>query len=795
MHVIKPIYILLDICCCFLFIQSIWPSAMTTKKEKLLKKYLDKKKKQRNRDKLYAQIVALNRSCHAEESAGCERKCEKEDEKQEENEATENSDERDVMMNEDDNRVMEEYLWDVHVRNIGETDKEEMKKNEDILVEVSQEDNTEVSNVEICEQDTTHMVSREHETRLFGNRLPDVEKHRKKLPIYYEQSEIIYAARRASMLFIKGSAGCGKTTQVPQFLYEGGIGVHGVIGITQPRRLSAISVSSRINKETNDKLCGYRIKYESTVTSDTKIEVMTDGVLIREIQKDFLLSRYSVIIVDEVHERSVNIDLLISIIPRIMKLRKQRGNELKLVLMSATGEIEEFKEFLGDMDVFECPEQTFPVSVFYEEKTETDYLSSAYARIKKIMLAEVGSGRKRRGGIRGCDGVGSGTCNDKDAAILVFLTSKQDIYQLKSMLDSSGLDISVLPLHSSLSRAEQDLVFDKTDGRKVILSTNIAETSITIPDVVFVIDCGKVKNRVVDQEGLVKYSVDFITKSSAVQRTGRVGRTGPGVCYRLYSGEAYAMFHDCMKPQMLREPLDAVVLTLLSLGITNIYRFPFLCRPETEALDGSIRQLQNLGAIDKEKRLTDVGMMMSKYPIEPRLSRMLCIAGSSEIFLELATIISLIELNFEVRKNQDNLVYFEGSKSDLLVQLSIYNGFLRSRDKRAFCSKMNLSYNTALEMDKMVGHLLKIAKFVPSSKLDLSPTMSSRLRKVIYCGFADHLAIPSSNSHFFRMDEVFPSNNSISVGSDEFVVFESLTSGKNDRLYMRNITVVDKSWF
>lgn len=383
---------------------------------------------------------------------------------------------------------------------------------------------------------------KQYETRVLANRREEVESRRKRLPIYYEKSEIIHAARRASVLFIRGATGCGKTTQVPQFLYEGGLCMDGVIGVTQPRRLSAVSIANRINEEASEDLCGYRIRYESTVTPDTRIEVMTDGVLLREIKNDFLLSKYSVIVIDEVHERSTNIELLVSILPRVMKVRKERGNELKLILMSATGDAGEFEALTGKMDVFTCPENRLPVSVFYEDKTDPDYIGAAYERIRKIVLAEEG----RRGtGSRRCSRMGSGVSNDRDAGILVFLTGKQDIYQLKDRLDASGLGITVLPLHSSLSRAEQDLVFGRTMCRKVVLATNVAETSITIPDIVFVVDSGKVKNRRVDQEGLVRYSIDFVTKSSAVQRMGRAGRTGPGICYRLYRscGSLLAALH------------------------------------------------------------------------------------------------------------------------------------------------------------------------------------------------------------------------------------------------------------
>ncbi|KAL7346829.1 DEAH-box RNA helicase [Encephalitozoon intestinalis] len=794
---------------------------MSGKKERLLKKYLEKKKRQRNRDELYAQIAAL---CRPEEDRKEQEKSEKrkleevrsdsEDISLSVSEDSPSSSENEVghslqtkamdvgcetMKDSNEEEAMDMYLWDTHARNIQEEAKNAMVFSEDKESSecedgtgdsVSEDRNTYIS------EETGKDVSKEYETKTLENRREDIEEYRKTLPIYYEKAEIIFTVRNSSIVFITGATGCGKTTQIPQFLYEGGLGTYGMIGVTQPRRISAVSISGRINEEANEDICGYKIRYESSVTSETKIKVMTDGVLLREIQEDFLLSKYSVIIIDEVHERSTNIDLLVSMIPRIMKIRKERGNELKLVLMSATGDVDEFKAFLGDITVFRCPEKGFQVNTFYEERTEMDYLNAAYERIRKIILSGSDSGKRRKMNGERSDVIGSAVSNDKSASILLFLSSKQEIYQLKSRLEGSGMDLTALPLHSSLSRAEQELVFKKTPNRKVILATNVAETSITIPDIVFVVDSGKVKNRMVDSEGITRYSVDFITKSSATQRMGRAGRTGPGICYRLYSGKAYEKFFECMEPQILREPLDGVVLGLLSLGIGNVYGFPFLSRPEKKSIASATMRLQALGAIDGNLRLTELGKKMSMYPVEPRLARLLCAQGFEDIFTEILVLVSLISLGIEVRRNHSNGKYFEGSKSDLLVLLGIYNDFLKSRNRKSFCTEMGLGYTTAVEAMKMITHLAKITGGTVDKvgSLNLTPDTCSRIRNIIYRGFADHLAMPLSGTHFFQKEEVSPSRDSVSVESGDFVVFGSLVSSKG-KLYMKNITIVEESWF
>ncbi|CAD25787.1 PRE-mRNA SPLICING FACTOR [Encephalitozoon cuniculi GB-M1] len=797
---------------------------MATKKERLLEKYLEKKRKQRNRDELYAQIAALKRP---EEGTGCrggsgledtgeveESSCDVGDSLEPASEdlprgtghEESSSTTGEVMSAEcgavedlDGEETVDMYWWDLHAKNVdrksgvtfGSSVGSETPSCDGIVQGFAQEDKCAWS-----VEDERKDAPREYETEALENRRKDIEEYRKTLPIYYEKAEIVYAVRTSAVVFVTGAPGCGKTTQIPQFLYEGGLAAGKMIGVTQPRRISATSISSRINEEMNENLCGYKIKYESTVTSETRIKVMTDGVLIKEIQDDFLLSRYSVIIVDEVHERNTNIDLLISIIPRIMKVRRARGDDLKLVLMSATGDADEFKAFLGDVTVFVCPEKRFRVSTFYEEKTEADYLDAAYERVKKIVLSSSGARKRRRVREGRSDIIGSEVLNDKSASILVFLTSKQEIYQLKSRLEDSGMDITVLPLHSSLSKSEQKLVFDKMPNRKVILATNIAETSITIPDVVFVVDSGKVKNRLVDSEGVTKYSIDFITKSNAIQRTGRAGRTGPGVCYRLYSGEAYERFYESMKPQILREPLDGVVLNLLSLGIRDIYSFPFLSKPGTTSINNAIARLQGLGAVDKDLKLTGTGKKMSRYPVEPRLARLLCAQGLDDISTEIIVLVSLISSGAEVRRNHSNKRYFEGSKSDFLVQLSIYSDFLKSKSRKAFCKEMGMSYTTAVEAMKMTGYLMNISGGTADRNvsLDLSPDTCLKIRNIIYRGFVDHLAIPSSGSHFFRTEEVLASRDSISVCNGDFVVFESLVSSKG-KLYMKNITAVEEAWF
>jgi HrpA-like RNA helicase len=293
----------------------------------------------------------------------------------------------------------------------------------------------------------------------------------------------------------------------------------------------------------------------------------------------------------------------------------------------------------------------------------------------------------------------------------------------------------------------------------------------------------------------VRYSVEFITKSSAIQRAGRAGRTGPGICYRLYSGKAYECFCDSIGPEILREPLDASMLFLLTLGVTNLFKFPFISKPDIKSINSALERLKSLGALDSNSEVTSTGRMMSRYPVEPRLARLLCVHGSSDIFVELVTLISIISSSLEIRRNQSNRSYFSGQKSDHLVQLLIYNDMLKSGNRHSFCHKMNIGHNSAMEISKMVSYLLKLSGHRPSSlELNLTPHVCDRLRKLLYCGFADQLASLSGSSYVFRGEEVLASKEGISTEGGSSVVFGSIVSS-NGRMYMKNITIVDEEWF
>ncbi|KAL0221150.1 hypothetical protein RCL1_001004 [Eukaryota sp. TZLM3-RCL] len=432
------------------------------------------------------------------------------------------------------------------------------------------------------------------------------------LPVHDYKSQIISLVSNNQCCLIVGETGSGKTTQIPQFLLESGLfPSNKIIGITQPRRVAAISIATRVAEELNTKLgdkVGYSIRFEDIQSSNTNILYLTDGVLLKEMQGDPLLSRYSVIMLDEAHERSINTDLLIGLIERTLKNRP----DLKIIVTSATLDSEKFVEYLK-CPVLNIPGRIFPVETFYAKTFEPDYLNSALTTV---------------------DFIHTEFSKTEAGDVLVFLTGAEEIEAACQMMTSSAqnydktcLKLVVLPLYSSLSSDAQKLVFAPTPPgyRKIVFATNIAETSITIDGIKFVIDCGFVKiksfNPKITMDQLV---VVPISKANAKQRSGRAGRTSPGTCFRLYTQSSYEKeLIDHPIPEILRSNLVSVVLLLKSLGIIDIYSFKFLDPPSVGNVTNACQTLRLLDAVDDCGYLTPLGKRLSHFPLDPLLAKML----------------------------------------------------------------------------------------------------------------------------------------------------------------------------
>ncbi|CAO3641577.1 unnamed protein product [Mucor hiemalis] len=551
------------------------------------------------------------------------------------------------------------------------------------------------------------------------NRKPEIQAARLKLPVCGEEQVIMEAIRNNTVVIICGETGSGKTTQVPQFLYEAGWSHPdsdnpGLIGVTQPRRVATVSMAKRVADELNltDKEVSHQIRYDATVSAKTRIKFMTDGVLLREMSEDLLLTKYSTIIIDEAHERNLNTDILIGVVSRVLKLRAELSREdrqkikpLRVVIMSATLRVSDFTEnktlFPVVPPVINVNARQFPVAVHFNKKTPLDHVGEAYKKITKIHERLPSGGilvfltgqneinqlckqlRKRYPALppkatkkeiikeetaiklesKRVDEP-AGKVDVEDEALELGENQVEEDFDLSSDDDdddiAEGFDddeledvkdapLLVLPLYSMLPTEAQLRVFEPPpEGTRLcVIATNVAETSVTIPGVRYVVDCGKSKERKYDIEtGVQTFEIDWTSQASAGQRAGRAGRTGPGHCYRLFSSAVFDNeFEKFSTPEIHRMPIEGVVLSMKSMNIDNVVNFPFPTPPPRESLHKAEKLLGYLGAISTtNKHITDFGRTMSLFPITPRFAKMLIIGQQHDCLPYVIAIVSALSV-------------------------------------------------------------------------------------------------------------------------------------------------------
>lgn len=559
------------------------------------------------------------------------------------------------------------------------------------------------------------------------DRSSEIQEARLGLPVVAEEQKIMEAIHNNPTVIIWGATGSGKTTQVPQFLYEAGYGnpngpTPGMIGVTQPRRVAAVSMAKRVGDELGSPgKVSYQIRFESSASNKTAIKFMTDGILLREIAQDFALTKYSVIVIDEAHERSVNTDILIGMVSRIVDLRASMSEEdpniipLKLVIMSATLRISDFTKNknlfrTSPPPLIQAEGRQYPVSIHFARKTQRDYLEEAFRKICKAHR------KLPSGGILVfLTGQNEITALSKRLKQTFPSTATADVYESKahipareapqetedidlgisqgkevesqydidiesdSSIDSAGSDVDedgydfdvgepmetsssihVLPLYSQLATKEQLKVFEPPPegSRLIVLSTNVAETSLTIPGIRYVFDTGRSKEKHYDlTTGVQSFEVGWISKASANQRAGRAGRTGPGHCYRLYSSAVYERdFVEFAEPEILRMPIEGVVLQLKSMDLQHVTNFPFPTPPDRQSLIKAEKLLTYLGAISQDGKITPTGRDLSIYPLTPRFSKMLLIGHQHECMsYTIAMVAALSVADIFIQENQLDL--------------------------------------------------------------------------------------------------------------------------------------------
>jgi pre-mRNA-splicing factor ATP-dependent RNA helicase DHX16 len=466
----------------------------------------------------------------------------------------------------------------------------------------------------------------EHEKILAG---------RKKLPVYPYREEFLAAVKDHQVLILVGETGSGKTTQIPQYLHEIGYSELGKIGCTQPRRVAAMSVAARVAQEMNVRLgheVGYSIRFENCTNPKTVIQYMTDGMLLREILTEPDLASYSCMVIDEAHERTLHTDILFGLVKDIVRFR----TDLKLIISSATLDAEKFSKYFDDASIFMIPGRMFPVDIYYTKTPEADYVDACVVTVLQIHVSQPVGGD-----------------------ILVFLTGQEEIETAAEILTQRAKNLGtripeliICPIYANLPSDQQAKIFEPTakGSRKVVLATNIAETSLTIEGITYVVDCGFNKQKTYNaRSGMESLVVTPISQAAANQRAGRAGRTQPGKCFRLFT--AWSFQHELDPntiPEILRTNMGNVVLMLKSLGINDLLHFDFMDRPPADALIRALEQLYALGALNDRGELTKLGRRMAEFPLDPMLSKAVIASEKYKCTSEILSTVAMLSLGASV---------------------------------------------------------------------------------------------------------------------------------------------------
>ncbi|XP_065837116.1 probable ATP-dependent RNA helicase DHX34 [Oscarella lobularis] len=563
------------------------------------------------------------------------------------------------------------------------------------------------------------------------------------LPIRQYRSQILEAIRKNQVVIVAGDTGCGKSTQVPQYLMSAGFKK---IACTQPRRIACISLAKRVGHETLNEYgseIAYQVRFEANKAADTRILFLTEGLLLRQLSSDPCLSGYDVIVVDEVHERHVHTDFLLGVLRHLLTSR----GDLKIVLMSATINISLFAGYFQDAPVIQVPGRLYPIQLEYVPIQQTIFSGPSQHSSGPTTSERLDTSQY----LRIMQRIDHKYPVSERGDLLVFLSGMKEI---SALVDEARLYAMhtkrwiVLPLHSALSIEEQDKVFDiAPDGvRKCIVSTNIAETSITIDGVRFIVDSGKVKEMGYDSTSKMRRLQEFwISKASAEQRKGRAGRTGPGVCFRLYSDQDYDAFQDYSTPEIQRVPLDTLILQLMDLDFDDPRSFSFIEPPPLSSINNSILFLKNQSALTREEKLTPIGRMLAKLPVDVVIGKMLVMGSMFDMVDPVLTIAAALsvqspfhrllkggESEVQVRRRE-----LESDHGDALTLMNAFDSWVELKmegkgSTRRWCKKYGLENQRFYEMAKLKDQFKEILeeyKLLEKEEEDDSDENSSAKRR------------------------------------------------------------------
>ncbi|HYE37052.1 ATP-dependent RNA helicase HrpA [Methylocaldum sp.] len=611
------------------------------------------------------------------------------------------------------------------------------------------------------------------------------------LPVVERKDEILESIRNRQVVVICGETGSGKTTQLPKICLEAGRGVSGYIGHTQPRRIAARSVAARIAEELKQPLgqaVGYKVRFQDHTRPESLIKLMTDGILLAEIQHDRFLDQYDTLIIDEAHERSLNIDFLLGYLKWLLPKRP----EFKLIITSATIDPERFSRHFGNAPIINVSGRTYPVDICYrpvevEEGDETD-------RAEQVAILNAVDELWR----------------DRPGDILIFLSGEREIRETaESLRKHHPSKCEILPLYSRLSQSEQERVFKPSGTRRIVLATNVAETSLTVPGIRSVIDTGYARiSRYSHRSKLQRLPIEKISRASANQRSGRCGRVGPGICIRLYSEQDYLNRSEFTDPEILRTNLAAVILQMRALRLGEISRFPFVEPPDERLIRDGLKTLQEINALDEKRGLTDIGRKLAKLPVDPKLGRMLLAGREEHCLTEIAIIVAALSVPDPRERPADQALYadqkharFRDENSDFLSFLKLWNEFeeqkkhLSKAKLRQWCRDGFLSYVRMTEWHDIHGQIMDVVKGELELKLNQAPGEYGEIHRALLSGLLSNVSLKQEQNEYVgaRGAKLFIHPGSFLFKSKPKWII-SAEQVETTKVYARTVAKIEPDW-
>ena len=642
------------------------------------------------------------------------------------------------------------------------------------------------------EETKEERILREREEREAAKRsaFEQIQEDRKKLPMYPYRESLLDAIAEHQVIIIVGETGSGKTTQIPQYLYEAGYHKLGKIGCTQPRRVAAMSVAARVAQEMGVKLgneVGYSIRFEDCTSEKTQVKYMTDGMLLREFLSEPDLASYSCMMIDEAHERTLHTDVLFGLVKDIARFRP----DLKLLISSATLDAEKFSEYFDFAPIFRIPGRRYPVEILYAKAPEADYLYASAITALQIHVTQ------------------------PPGDVLIFLSGQEEIETCEELLiqRTKGLgtkigELVICPIYANLPSDMQAKIFEPTPlgARKIVIATNIAETSLTIDGIKYVIDPGFCKqNSYNPRTGMESLQVTPVSKASAMQRAGRAGRTSPGKCFRLYTAWAFQHeLEDNAVPEIQRTNLGNVVLLLKSLGINDLVNFDFMDPPPSETMFRALEQLYALGALNDRGELTTMGRKMAEFPVDPMLAKMIIQSEKFGVSEEIATVAAMVSVGASifyrpkekaVHADNAHKAFHMGNVGDHVALLNVFNSWAEANYSSQWCFENFVqvkSMKRARDIrDQILGLMERCEVELRSNIGDLDG-----IRKAITSGFFYHTASLQKNGAYKTVKapqtvHIHPSSGLFEV-MPRWVVYHELAL--TTKPLMRTVSAVKPEW-